>query len=522
MDLLQAATVSVGEVGCEITIIGAGFSGLNAVPGLTTTTRETKETLEEPQGNGAGKFREQGGVTLRQKIPNKLHSRGENMNIYSRREILQLCATATAGVLLPAVSGANENDVVIIGAGAAGISAARQLRKKGLSVTVIEAADRVGGRVHTDHRIFGVPYDTGAHWLHYGEANPFVSHGLRNGFTIYKAPDDEVLQVGDRKATEAEAEAFNEAYDEAVRAISKAGRRGMDVSPASVVPDFGTWNHSVNLAVGPYEMAKDLDHFSCVDWYSGEDGTDYYCREGFGTLFTHSARDVPVTLNTKAQRVRWGNRGVQIDTDKGTLNARAVVITVSTGVLAEGGITFSPALPADMEEAIHQLTMGHYTHVALRFKENFFGIGEDGYFYYKVDELSNGSPKGFAALINAAGTGISYCDIGGDFARQMALEGEAATLDFVLGELRRMFGGTADRNLLGAHVADWSTNPLTRGAYASAEPGSANLRRKLHNNIAERIWFAGEAVSRDDWATVAGAHKSGRKAAKSISRVLQV
>ncbi len=365
------------------------------------------------------------------------------------------------------------------------------------------------------------PYDTGAHWLHYREANPFADYGIRNGFTLYESPDDEVLRIGDRKATEAEIMAFGDAVEDALRAITRAGRGRQDVSPASVMPDLGAWSHSVHLALGPYEMAKDFDHFSCADWYSAEDGTDYYCREGFGTLFAHSARDVPVTLNTKAQRIRWGSQGVRIDTDKGTLNARAVVVTVSTGALASGSIAFEPALPPDMEEAMHQLTMGHYTHVALRFKENFFGVGEDGYFYYKVNELSNGSPKGFAALIDASGTGISYCDIGGDFARQLAQEGEAATLDFVLEELRRMFGGAVDRNLLGTDVAEWSTNPLVQGSYASAEPGGAKARRKLRKNIAGRIWFAGEALSRDDWATVAGAHKSGLKTAKLISQALQ-
>ncbi len=79
------------------------------------------------------------------------------MNIYSRRKFLQLGAAAATGVVLPASAGASENDVVVIGAGAAGISAARELRQKGYDVTVIEAADRIGGRVHTDHDIFGVP-----------------------------------------------------------------------------------------------------------------------------------------------------------------------------------------------------------------------------------------------------------------------------------------------------------------------------------------------------------------------------
>lgn len=430
-----------------------------------------------------------------------------------------------AGVLAsPYISGtavAADTDVVVIGAGAAGISTARQLRNKGLEVTVVEAAGRIGGRVHTDNDVFGVPYDMGAHWLHYREANPFVDYGEDNGFALYAAPDDDVLQVGNRIATDSEREAFDDAVETAYRAISRAGSRGRDVAPSSVVPELGEWHPSAHLATGPYEMAKDFDHFSCADWYSAEGGTDYFCREGFGTLFAHSARDVPVTLNTTVQRIKWGGNGVQIETEQGTLSAKAVVVTVSTGVLAAGGVVFDPPLPEKTEAAFHDVTMGHYTHVALQLSENFFGIGEDGYFYYKIDKETNGSPEGFAALVDASGTGISYCDLGGDFARQMADAGDAATLDFVLAELRRMFGSNVDKALVGSHVADWTNNPLTLGAYASAEPGGAGARSILRQEIADRIWFAGEAMSTDDWATVAGAHKSGLQVAASVSNALR-
>lgn len=438
-----------------------------------------------------------------------------------RRTFLLNGAAMMSAPYLLGTAQASEVDVVVIGAGAAGIAAARDLRKQGHSVTVIEAADRIGGRVHTDTSVFGVPYDMGAHWLHYEEANPFAAYGRNNGFTIYKSPSEEVLRVGDRNATAEERAAYDAAVEAANGAIEAAAEAGKDVAPASVVPDAGPWNHTAHLAVGPYEMAKDLDHFSCTDWYTAEDGTDYYCREGLGALFAHSAKDVPVTLNVAARKIRWGGKGVSVETSKGTINAKGVVVTVSLGVLAAGGIQFDPPLPETTEKAFHQISMGHYTHVALKFSENFFGVGEDGFFYYKVDELSNGSPKGFAALIDAAGTGVSYCDLGGNFAKEMAKAGDAATRDFVLSELKSMFGSKVEKALLGAHVADWTSNPLTLGAYASAEPGGAASRAVLRQSVGDRIWFAGEAMSEDDWATVAGAHKSGQATAKAVSALIK-
>ena len=442
------------------------------------------------------------------------------MDRFTRRKTLLSGVALLAAPFVAGAARAAQSDVVVIGAGAAGISSARELRARGLRVVVVEAGARTGGRVHTDHDTFSVPYDIGAHWLHYRETNPFADYGIENGFDIYKSPEEGMMYVGDRAATDDELKAFGKAEKKALSAIGKAGRRGRDVSPASVVPDLADWAPTVNLLQGAYEIAKDFDHFSCTDWYSGEDGTDYYCREGFGALFAHSAKDVPVTLNTKAKSIRWGGQGVEVETDNGTISARAVVVTVSQGVLASGDLKFEPPLPLKKQEAISALTMGYYNHVALRFDKNFFGVGEDGYYTYKIDKSVDGVPHGFAALVDANGTGITYCDLGGAFALQMSRAGPQQTLDFVLSELQKVFGSAVKDALVAHHIYDWTKNPLVYGAYASAEPGGAWSRRELRRQEADRIWFAGEAMSTDDWATVAGAHKSGIVVAKQVAEVL--
>ena len=122
----------------------------------------------------------------------------------SRRDFLLGGSALLLGVPLPARAALPADpDVVVVGAGAAGVAAARTLLRGGRSVALIEAADRVGG-VHTDIAFFGVPYDTGAHWLHYAQQNPFVRYGMEQGFTMYEAPDDEILYAGGREATSPE------------------------------------------------------------------------------------------------------------------------------------------------------------------------------------------------------------------------------------------------------------------------------------------------------------------------------
>ncbi|MGO1117766.1 flavin monoamine oxidase family protein [Rhodovibrionaceae bacterium A322] len=408
-------------------------------------------------------------------------------------------------------------DVVIIGAGAAGMAAARDLISAGHQVVVLEASDRIGGRIHTDTDTFGVPYDEGAHWLHNDTLNPFIRYGKENGFSLYPAPDNELLYVQDQEASAADWAGFEEAMESTIDAIDAAGDAGLDVSAASVQPDLGPWGPTARFLVGPYEMGKDLEGFSCKDWYTGADGDDWYCREGFGTLWRHSAQGIAVQLNTVAQTIRWDGPDVTVVTNKGDLRAKACIVTASTGVMASGSLRFEPALPLATQEAFQGVSMGHYNHIALQFKDNVFGAEDDSYLAYQVAAEAPGA-VGF--LTNVSGTNLTYGDVGGRFAQELEAEGEDAAVDFTLGELRKIFGSDIDRSFIKAAVTSWGQNPYVQGAYASAEPGAASLRSQLRTPVGERIWFAGEACSRSLWATVAGAHKSGQEVARAVSRKL--
>ncbi len=443
------------------------------------------------------------------------------MSSRQRRRFLLAGAAGITAPLWSKLAHASEPDVVVIGAGAAGIAAAKVLLAQGLSVRVIEASDRIGGRIYTDHETFGMPYDIGAHWMNYGGKNPFVRYGKENGFTIYRAPEDEALFVGDRRATGKEVEAYEAAYQAAIRSISAAGRAEEDVSPASVVSDTGPWSELAHLAIGPFEMAKDFDHFSCLDWWESADGgNDWYCKEGYGAVWEHFARDVPVSLSTKANLVRWGGSGVVIETNKGDLKAKACIVTVSTGVLAREGLRFDPPLSPAKQEAFNGITMGVYNHITLQFSRNIFDLPADSYVMSRGDETIEGAPKGAGVLANISGSALTYCDVGGRFAEILEAEGEEASIEFAVSDLRKIYGGDVDKALVKASATAWGQNPLTYGSYASAEPGAYPLREVLREAVAERVWFAGEACSPLEWATVGGAHKSGEATARELARQL--
>ena len=441
-------------------------------------------------------------------------------SVQTRRRLLAGLAALPKFSLIPCARADSDTDVVVIGAGAAGLAASRVLRGNQLRVTTLEARNRIGGRAHTDHEIFGVPYDTGAHWLQGRNRNSLLGYAQRHGFTAYRAPDDEIVYIGDREATDAEYAAYNRAYRTTVAAISAAGRQGRDVSPAEVVPDTGEWHDLVHFSIGAYEEGKDYDGFSCLDWWESAGGAESYCREGYGALLAHSARDIPVHLSTPATAVDWSGSGVVVSTASGSIRAHACLVTVSTGVLAAEAIRFSPALPSEKQESFAKISMGFYDHVALLFSENIFGTEADGYLFYNADTHGAQSPALTGFLTNVSGTRLTLADVGGSFARELELAGRDAAVDFVRGELRRLFGAEVDRYFVAADFVPWGLDPWTRGAYASAEPGAYPLRRVLRQPVGERIWFAGEACSAADWATVHGAHRTGEDAARDISRHL--
>ncbi len=437
----------------------------------------------------------------------------------SRRTLLSGLAAAAA---LPAWASETPTnpDVVVIGAGSAGLSAARQLIGDGRSVVVVEGADRIGGRAYTESATFGLPFDHGCSWIA-GPANlPYIAMARQAGFTLYNHNNaGEALFVGDRRANYSERQKVNAAYLAIEEALYEAGEKGLDVSAASVVPQGLPFAGVPMTWIGPMDWSVDFPDLSTMDYWESADFEAYFMiKEGYGTLVAHMGAGLPVQLNTPARGVDWSGDGVAVETPAGTIRAKACIITASPGVLSAGGIRFTPDLPAWKAEAIDKLPMGCLSKIALQFDGENFGLAPDSWLAYAVpDEMPAEAcyflnfPFGFDVMIGF---------VGGDFGRALSAAGSEAAIDFALGELVQRVGSKARDHFVKGTLADWTQNPWTQGAYAAARPGHYRARADLAKPLGERLFFAGDSVATPYVSLCGGAFLSGRAVAKEVSAAI--
>src|SRR5256885_749905 len=278
----------------------------------------------------------------------------------NRRNFIAASMALASAPALGAVSASGETDVAIIGAGAAGVAAARKVAAAGRRFALIEASDRIGGRCVTDTRIFGVPFDRGAHWVHMPDINPVAKLSARTGLDLYPAPPGQKLRIGKRNGREGEMEDYLAAIVRANRAIQDAARGKADVPCMQALPkDLGDWRPAIEFVLGPFGCGKNLEEISAMDFArSLERDADAFCRQGFGALLAKLAADLLVQLNAPVTRIQSARNAVEVETARGRITARSASVTASNGVLAAGKIKFTPDLPKRHGDAVAKLSLG--------------------------------------------------------------------------------------------------------------------------------------------------------------------
>jgi monoamine oxidase len=411
----------------------------------------------------------------------------------------------------------NEFDVVIIGAGAAGIAAAKHLVAARMAVEVVEARERLGGRAHTVSSGFGFAVDLGCEWLHSADINPWTGIARALGFTV-----DETLPDWGRRIAFFEGDAAQREWQAAMDAfyarLERAANAAEDRPASSVLDPDSKWNALLG-AISNWANGAELDRVSTID-YSRYDPTYINWRviEGYGALIARYGEGLPVAFGTTVERIDHAGPRIRVVTNRGTLTARAVIVTLPTTVLAEERVQFSPALPHKTAAAAG-LPLGNVNKLFLRLDEA--GTEElaresDHHLVGALDRVETGSYQ-----IRPHGWPVIAGFFGGQLSAALERDGLEAMTEFAKGELAGLFGNGIKAHLSPIAGSAWGLDPFARGSYSMALPGHADDRAALSAPVDGRLFFAGEACSIEHYGTAHGAYLCGEAAAAMAIKALR-
>ncbi len=409
-----------------------------------------------------------------------------------------------------------EFDVVIVGAGAAGLSAAKHLASAGRTIKIVEARSRAGGRGHTVPTGFGSAVDLGCEWLHSADVNPWVPIARQLGFTI-----DETLPDWGRRVTWFKGEAAQREWQAAMDAfyarLDRAAAAPDDRAASSLLDPDSKWNALLG-AISNWANGAEIDKVSVRD-YGRYDPTyiNWRVLEGYGTLIARYGEGLPIVFNTRVERIEHSGPNVHVVTDRGTLSARAVIVTLPTTVIAEERVKFLPTLPAKVAAAAG-LPLGVVNKLFLRLDES--GAREltretDRHLVGALDRVETGSYQ-----IQPHGWPMIAGFYGGALAAELERGGVEAFAAFATEELVGLFGANIKAHLSPIVSSSWGLDPCARGSYSMALPGHADDRMTLVAPVDSRLFFAGEACSVAHFGTAHGAYLSGEEAARAASAAL--
>lgn len=406
-------------------------------------------------------------------------------------------------------------DVVVIGGGAAGLSAARTLAEGPASFVVLEARDRLGGRAHTVELPNGAPFDLGCAWLHSGDRNPLTQVAEALGFTVSRSVPAWAQDVSDRGMSRAEAAAFELAEEAFEARCAALPDDAPDRPMAAFLDPACPWNAAID-AIASFVNAVELDRASTRDHNRYADsGVNWRVVEGYGRAIAALGRDLPIRTGVRVEAIDHRGRTLRIATDQGEVTARTAIVTVSTNLIAEEAIRFLPHLPAKLEAAAH-LPLGVANKVVFTLDDP-DAVPAEAHFLGATDRVATGS-----YYLRTLGLPIVDGYFGGALAIELEKQGPAAFHAFALDELAAHLGTDVRKALGPARTTAWASDPFARGSYSYAQPGWSDARLALAAPVDQRLFFAGEACSRHSFSTAHGAYETGRAAARAALATLGI
>jgi polyamine oxidase len=447
-------------------------------------------------------------------------------NLVSRRHFLVSGAAFLAMPMIMRPAKAQSVDAIIIGAGMAGLSAARKLVDAGKSVVVLEARERIGGRIHTD-RSLGFAAELGANWIHGTTGNPLVDLAKASGARAVRFDHDSIAVLTGSGRPLDDGSKFAElrqTYDQVIEAVAatcggKSATDALEGPLKKAVGEFGLGGSDVDIMnvllerefAADYAAAPSLLNRCASQMGEAFEGEDLIVINGYDRLPNMLAQGLNIRLGEPVESIRWTESGVEVLSERNRYSANYCICTVPLGVLKAGAIKFDTDLPDTHLEAIERIGFGSFVKAIVTF-DNEAVLPKTN-----VAFAAN-KRRVFRNLVGLSGIAgrpavLAYCG-GGDAVTASKMSDRQIAQE--IAESIALSRKSTSSRINSVLVSRWSEDPFALGAYSyPAAATKADDFEALSAPVDERLYFAGEAAS-PYFGTVHGAHLSGNKAADAI------
>ena len=407
------------------------------------------------------------------------------------------------------------DEIIIIGAGAAGIGAGLELQKSGIPFIILEASNRIGGRAYTDKTSLPTHWDHGCSWLHCADVNPLVSWAdrLKAVYEREDHSDKALFWSGNHWLGAAERFSVNRDIVDRFAAIYAVAKHGHDV-PISAIPRQDSIGSVIAEKMVQLMCSDDPEHASASGYGDYQDtNVNRLVTSGYGDLINRMAVGLPIRTGTEVSVIKYHSNGVSVQTNSGQIDARAVIVTASTNVLRSGQIDFPPGPAQQLLDLIEEVPCGTYEKIAIALDRHPFDPMDNQALWINPNPGIN--PVYFQII--RSGQPMLIAHVAGGQARDLIAAGPKVMADFATKNLATAFGSDIKKLICGTAVTNWQTSPFIQGGYSYARPGAGNNRRNMIALDTGLIAFAGEAFSLPWYGTAHGAYQSGKDVAEKLA-----
>ena len=466
---------------------------------------------------------------------------------YNRRQFLQFLSLLSGSGLLACTNKnspvqekspvMNQTQVLIIGAGIAGLAAARELKAKGIRATILEGRSRIGGRVYSDRSLNNLPLDIGASWIHGIDNNPIYKLAQSGNIKTLETDYEEIELYGNNKfLSDREQELIDQRLANILKETTKirkqrTAQNQADISLRTALEEviingdrqlsaqqLRELDYAINTTI-EHEYATDVSNLSLSYWDqdwdqdSEIDGKDVLFPGGYSQIIDLVAENLDIKLNQIVKKITYNNQGVVVTTNQGNFSAEKVIITLPLGVLKKGSVEFSPSLPEPKVNAINRLGMGVLNKLYLQFPQVFWDKETHLLGYISINK---GEWAEWINIYRYTKQPVLLGFNAGSYGTSIESLTDTAIISRAMQTLQQMYGSIPQP--VGHLITRWQQDPFSYGSYSYMATGATPSDRKiLAEPVNSRLFFAGEATSQQHPATVHGAFLSGVEAAKKIN-----